>query len=97
MLLPQAAASVHGAQAAATAKRNEETKLSMGVPSQTASRVGRDSDGLDSVSQVSVLTPKSQAYGPGFGSRAGDSVSYISRKSGQTTVSTKEKLHALER
>ena len=56
----------------------------------------RDSDGLDSVSQVSVSTPKSRATGAGA-SRAGDSVSYVSRKSGQTTVSTKAKLHELER
>lgn len=64
----------------------EETK-------SKASRA-RDSDGLDSVSQVSVSTPKSRA---GPASRAGDSVSYVTDKTQTTTVSTKRKLQDLER
>ena len=75
----QAAAAQHNYQ--------EETK-------SRASRA-RDSDGLDSVSQVSVTTPKSNVGGPM--SRIGDSVSYVSHKSNSTTVSTKQKLQDLEK
>lgn len=70
----------------AAASYQEETK-------SRASRVA-DSDGLDSVSQVSVLTPKSRSSVAG--SRMGDSVSYQSMKSKSTTVSTKEKMASLE-
>ena len=55
----------------------------------------RDSDGLDSVSQVSVTTPKS--ISAMSGRRQGDSVSYVSGVTKTTTVSTKQKLEELER
>ena len=70
------------AQAAQGASQREETKS-----------FARDSDGFDSVSKVSVITPKSKTGG----SRAGDSVSYVSQVTGITTVSTKRKLEDLER
>eukprot|EP00353_Schmidingerella_taraikaensis_P003462 CAMPEP_0185584560 /NCGR_PEP_ID=MMETSP0434-20130131/33103_1 /TAXON_ID=626734 ORGANISM="Favella taraikaensis, Strain Fe Narragansett Bay" /NCGR_SAMPLE_ID=MMETSP0434 /ASSEMBLY_ACC=CAM_ASM_000379 /LENGTH=103 /DNA_ID=CAMNT_0028204391 /DNA_START=122 /DNA_END=433 /DNA_ORIENTATION=- len=55
----------------------------------TMSRASRapDSDGFDSVSQVSVMTPKS--FANSRSSRTGDSVSYVTDKSQSTTVSTK--------
>lgn len=67
-------------------------------PEETKSRASRarDSDGLDSVSQVSVTTPKSNVGGP-MSRMGGDSVSYVSHKSNSTTVSTKQKLQDLER
>ena len=67
-------------------------------PEETKSRASRarDSDGLDSVSQVSVTTPKSNVGGP-LSRMGGDSVSYVSHKSNSTTVSTKQKLQDLER
>ena len=71
-----------------TVGNQEETK-------SFASRA-RDSDGLDSVSQVSVTTPKSQS-GAGGSSRHGDSVSYVSHRTTTTTVSTKQKLEELEK
>ena len=77
-----------GAAAAQNAPQLEETKSY----ASRASRA-RDSDGLDSVSQVSVTTPKSQT---GAGSRVGDSVSYVSARTTSTTVSTKQKLQELE-
>ena len=57
-------------------------------PSRTKS-AARDSDGFDSVSQVSVLTPKSRQGGPSS-HYGGSSVSYVTRKSSAaaTTVST---------
>ena len=78
-----------GAAAAAMRSRApEETK-------SYASSVARDSDGLDSVSQVSVQTPKSRTVGNS--SRHGDSVSYTSQLTTSTTVSTKKKMQDLER
>ena len=68
-LLPKAAAPSQMGGAAASYQHQEDTK-------SRASRA-RDSDGLDSVSQVSVLTPKSRASVAG--SRMGDSVSYMSQ------------------
>ena len=70
---------------------------SRALQEETKSRASRarDSDGLDSVSQVSVLTPKSRMEDRS--SRAGDSVSYVTAKTETTTVSTKEKLQALEK
>lgn len=53
----------------------------------------RDPDGLDSVSQVSVQTPKSHLTD---NSHVGDSVTYVSCRTKTTTVSTKQKLEALE-
>ena len=77
------------AQAAYGTRGNQEETKSF------ASRA-RDSDGLDSVSQVSVTTPKSQT-GAGGSSRHGDSVSYVSHRTTTTTVSTKQKLEELEK
>lgn len=56
----------------------------------------RDSDGLDSVSQISVLTPKSH-MDDRSSRRGGDSVSYVTTKTETTTVSTKQKLQELEK
>ena len=51
-------------------------------------------DGIDSASQVSVATPRSRVSA--HGSRCGESVSYYSGATIQTSVSTKEKLASLE-
>lgn len=87
----KAAAQAYGAGSTASNAR-EENKSFVSKASSKASRA-RDSDGLDSVSQVSVTTPKS------FGrsnSHIGDSVSYASLQTKTTTVSTKQKLQDLE-
>ena len=82
--------------AAAAANPREETK-SVTAPSKVSkaapSKYARDSDGLDSVSQVSVTTPKSVAHSQ----RMGDSVSYASAASKTTTQSTRRKLQDLEK
>ena len=54
---------------------------------QSRASRARDPDGLDSASQGSVLTPKSRAGD--LVSRASECVSYVSAKSGSTTLSTK--------
>ena len=89
---PQGSRMTQNAAAAAT-----PSKMTLQSPfddNQSKASRARDSDGLDSVSQVSVMTPKSMRNGQS--SRAGDSVSYYSQKSGSTTVSTKQKLVELE-
>ena len=55
-----------------------------------ASRAGRDSDGLDSVSKVSVTTPHSHI------SRRSDEVSYVSAVTKTTSMSTKNKLEEVQ-
>lgn len=86
----QGAAATYGNKGNSNAR--EETKSFVSKASSKQSRA-RDSDGLDSVSQISVTTPKSFTRGT---SHMGDSVSYVSSQSKTTTVSTKQKLHELE-
>ena len=92
---PQTMAAAAQQSTAAAFNPREETKSvtasSKASKMSKASRA-RDSDGLDSVSQVSVTTPKSVTQSQ----RMGDSVSYTSAASKTTTQSTKQKLLKLE-
>jgi hypothetical protein len=70
--MSQAAAVTNG-----RSQRKQEDQMSMASKKSKASRAC-DSDGFDSVSQVSVSTPKSLSGR----SRAGESVSYVSHQTG---------------
>ena len=75
--MPDVASSKHG--------QMEETKQMPDAVSRASRARGGDSDGLDSVSKVSVTTPNTM-------SMRSDEVSYVSMNSKTTTQSTRNKL-----
>ena len=92
---PQTMAAAAQHSAAAAFNPREETKsvtASSKASKMSRASMARDSDGFDSVSQVSVRTPKSVTQSQ----RMGDSVSYPSAATRTTTQSTKQKLANLE-